>query len=143
MTVTNNARGNRRRSGLARSRDGGPSGKRAVGSGRRLAFHSADDAPAIGDQHLSLIWAIRLSFTGLMANLPNPAQFIGIDNYVDILTDEDLWANFQITAHFVFWTILLQVLIGLGLALLINQKFRGHSFWTTVILLPMCCPPRS
>ena len=88
-----------------------------------------------------LIWAIRLSFTGFMANLPNPARFIGIDNYIDILTDEDLWTNFQITANFVFWTIALQVLIGLGLALLINQKFRGHSLWTTVILLPMMLSP--
>ena len=88
-----------------------------------------------------LIWAIRLSFTGLMANLPGAARFVGLDNYVDILTDEDVWANFQITAHFVFWTIALQVLIGLGLALLINQKFRGHSFWTTVILLPMMLSP--
>jgi multiple sugar transport system permease protein len=88
-----------------------------------------------------LIWAIRLSFTGFMANLPRPASFIGVDNYVDILTDEDLWQNFQNTAHFVFWTIALQVLIGLGLALLINQKFRGHSFWTTLILLPMMLSP--
>jgi multiple sugar transport system permease protein len=88
-----------------------------------------------------LIWAIRLSFTGFMANLPNPARFVGVDNYVDILTDEDLWAHFQATAHFVFWTIALQVLVGLGLALLINQKFRGHSFWTTVILLPMMLSP--
>ncbi len=88
-----------------------------------------------------LIWAIRLSFTGFMANLPRPLSFIGIDNYVDILTDEDIWTNFRVTAHFVFWTIALQVLIGLGLALLINQKFRGHSFWTTVILLPMMLSP--
>jgi multiple sugar transport system permease protein len=88
-----------------------------------------------------LIWAIRLSFTGFMANLPRPLGFIGIDNYVDILTDEDIWTNFQVTAHFVFWTIALQVLIGLALALLINQKFRGHSFWTTVILLPMMLSP--
>ena len=88
-----------------------------------------------------LIWAIRLSFTGFMANLPNPARFLGLDNYVDILTDEDVWTNFQITAHFVFWTIALQVVIGLGLALLINHKFRGHSFWTTVILLPMMLSP--
>ncbi len=65
-----------------------------------------------------LIWAIRLSFTGFMANLPHPASFIGIDNYVDILTDEDVWQHFQSTAHFVFWTIALQVLVGLGLALL-------------------------
>src|SRR5271155_1628769 len=52
-----------------------------------------------------LIWAIRLSFTGFMANLPAPAAFIGIDNYVDILTDEDLWTNFQNTAGFGFSTI--------------------------------------
>ena len=88
-----------------------------------------------------LIWAIRLSFTGFMANLPHPARFIGIDNYVDILTDEDVWGHFQATAHFVFWTIGLQIFVGLGLALLINLKFRGHSFWTTVILLPMMLSP--
>ena len=88
-----------------------------------------------------LLWAIRLSFTGFMANLPSPARFIGIDNYTDILTDEDVWEHFQATAHFVFWTIALQVFVGLGLALLINQKFRGHSFWTTVILLPMMLSP--
>ena len=40
-----------------------------------------------------------------------------------------------------FWTIALQVLVGFGLALLINRKFRGHSFWTTVILLPMMLSP--
>jgi multiple sugar transport system permease protein len=88
-----------------------------------------------------LIWAVRLSFTGFMANLPAPMQFIGIDNYTDILTDEDVWRHFQVTAHFVFWTIALQVVIGLGLALLINQKFRGHSFWSTLILLPMMLSP--
>ena len=33
------------------------------------------------------------------------------------------------------------MLIGLGLALLINRKFRGHSFWTTVILMPMMLSP--
>ena len=37
--------------------------------------------------------------------------------------------------------IALQVLIGLGLALLINRKFRGHSFWTTIILVPMMLSP--
>src|SRR5258708_21910534 len=88
-----------------------------------------------------LIWAIRLSFTGLMANLPTPARFIGIDNYIDILTDEDIWANFQITAHFVFWTIALQVLVGSGLALLLNQKFLAPSLWNTCIFLAAMLSP--
>ena len=47
----------------------------------------------------------------------------------------------QATAHFVFWTILLQTLIGFALAYLIDRKFRGHGFWTTVILIPMMLSP--
>ena len=42
-----------------------------------------------------LIWAIRLSFTGFMANLPKPLGFVGIDNYVDILTDEEVRAGLK------------------------------------------------
>ncbi len=88
-----------------------------------------------------LVWAIRLSFTSFMSNMPMPMRFNGIDNYIDILADEDVWQHFQATAHFVVSTIALQVVIGLGLALLINRQFRGHSFWTTVILLPMMLSP--
>ena len=47
----------------------------------------------------------------------------------------------QTTAHFVFWTILLQTLIGFALAYLIDRKFRGHAFWTTIILVPMMLSP--
>ena len=47
----------------------------------------------------------------------------------------------QATAHFVFWTIVLQTLIGFALAYLIDRKFRGHAFWTTVILIPMMLSP--
>jgi multiple sugar transport system permease protein len=88
-----------------------------------------------------LLWAIRLSFTNFMSNLPFPLRFSGIDNYVDILTDDDVWEHFQTTAHFVVCSIALQVSIGLGLALLINRQFRSHSFWTTIILLPMMLSP--
>ena len=34
----------------------------------------------------------------------------------DILSDSDIWIAMQTTAHFVFWTILLQTLIGFTLA---------------------------
>ena len=47
----------------------------------------------------------------------------------------------QATAHFVLWSIALQLVLGFGLALLINRRFRGHSFWTTIILLPMMLSP--
>ena len=89
-----------------------------------------------------LIWTVKLSFTNYRANRPNaPIRGIGVDNYVSVLTDPDVWAAMQATAHFLFWTILLQTLLGFGLAYLIDRRFRGHSFWTTVILIPMMLSP--
>jgi ABC-type sugar transport systems, permease components len=89
-----------------------------------------------------LIWTIRLSFTNYRANRPNAAlRWVGLDNYTSILSDPDVWHAMQATAHFVLWSITLQVLLGFGLALLINRQFRGHGFWTTVILLPMMLSP--
>jgi multiple sugar transport system permease protein len=89
-----------------------------------------------------LIWTIKLSFTNYRANRPNATVAdVGIDNYVSVLTDPDIWAAMQTTAHFLFWTILLQMLIGFSLAYLIDRKFRGHGFWTTLILIPMMLSP--
>ena len=89
-----------------------------------------------------LIWTIRLSFTNFRANRPGkPVEWVGLENYTRILTDPDTWASMQATAHFLFWTILLQVLIGFTLAWLINRKFRGSDMWTTIIVLPMMLSP--
>lgn len=89
-----------------------------------------------------LIWTIRLSFTNYRANRPNAeVKDIGIDHFQSILTDPDVWAAMQATAHFVFWTILFQTLLGFLLAYLVDRRFRGHGFWTTVILIPMMLSP--
>ncbi|TAK92530.1 MAG: sugar ABC transporter permease [Burkholderiaceae bacterium] len=89
-----------------------------------------------------LIWTISMSFSNFKANMGwMKDKNVGIENYVDILTNSDIWIAMQTTAHFVIWSILLEVLLGFGLALLINRKFKGHSFWTTVILLPMMLSP--
>src|SRR5260221_11611428 len=89
-----------------------------------------------------LLWTIRLSFTNYRANRPNAVVAnVGIDNYVSVLTDPDVWAAMQATAHFLFWTILLQTVLGFTLAYLIDRRFRGYGFWTTVILIPMMLSP--
>jgi multiple sugar transport system permease protein len=89
-----------------------------------------------------LIWAVYLSFTNFRANRPNAEiDGVGLTNYQRVLNDPDIWQAMQTTAHFVFWTILLQMLIGFALAYLIDRKFRGHAFWTTVILIPMMLSP--
>jgi multiple sugar transport system permease protein len=89
-----------------------------------------------------LIWTIRLSFTNYRVNRPNNAvEFVGLENYQRILSDANIWNTMQVTAHFLIWTIVLQVLIGFTLAYLINKKFRGNDVWTTLIVLPMMLSP--
>ncbi|MEM0977222.1 MAG: sugar ABC transporter permease [Pseudomonadota bacterium] len=89
-----------------------------------------------------LIWTIQLSFTNYKANrLGREVKNIGLRNYERILTDSDIWLNMQATAHFLFWTIFFQVLIGFTLAWLINKKFKGNDLWTTIIVLPMMLSP--
>ncbi len=89
-----------------------------------------------------LIWTIQLSFTNYKANrVGREVKNIGLRNYERILTDSDIWLNMQATAHFLFWTIFFQVLIGFTLAWLINKKFKGNDLWTTIIVLPMMLSP--
>ncbi len=89
-----------------------------------------------------LIWTIQLSFTNYKANrIGREVKDVGLRNYERILTDSDTWLNMQATAHFLFWTIFFQVLIGFALAWLINKKFKGNDLWTTIIVLPMMLSP--
>ncbi len=88
-----------------------------------------------------LIWTINLSFTNFKANRLREVKHIGLRNYERILSDTDTWLSLQATAHFLFWTIFFQVVIGFGLAYLINKKFKGNDLWTTIIVLPMMLSP--
>ncbi|MEM9320132.1 MAG: sugar ABC transporter permease [Pseudomonadota bacterium] len=88
-----------------------------------------------------LIWTIRLSFTNFRANRNREVENVGLRNYERILTDPDVWETMQATAHFLFWTLFFQVLIGFALAYLINKKFKGNDLWTTIIVLPMMLSP--
>ena len=89
-----------------------------------------------------LLWTIWLSFTNYRANRQNlDAKWVGLQNYERILTDPDIWLTMQATAHFLFWTLFFQVLLGFALAWLINRKFKGNDMWTTIIVLPMMLSP--
>jgi multiple sugar transport system permease protein len=88
-----------------------------------------------------LLWTVYLSFTNYKANRKAPIRWAGTEHYTDILTDPEIWHSMRVTAHFVFWTVTLETVIGFALAYLIDRRWRGHAFWTTVILIPMMLSP--
>lgn len=71
-------------------------------------------------------------------------KFIGLDNYADILWGPTAYDRFW--SHFIWtivWTALcvtLHYVIGLGLALLLNQKLRGRTFYRLLLVLPWAVP---
>ena len=84
-----------------------------------------------------LIYSLGYSFTDFRASSNQPANFIGLENYRDLLGDEHIWNNFSVTAKYVLVSVGGQVLVGFGVALLLNRKIPGKGLLTTLLMLPM------
>ncbi len=88
-----------------------------------------------------LIWSLGLSFADYSAVKPriegvNP-NWIGGNNYRDVLMDKHIWKYFTITARYVIMAVAGEFIIGFGVALLLNRDFKAKGLVTTLILLPM------
>ena len=88
-----------------------------------------------------LIYSLGFSFTAYRASLNKPAAFIGLQNYRELLSDPNVWRSFSVTAKYVIISVGGQVLVGFGLALLLNRKFPLKGLVTTLLLLPMMLSP--
>ena len=66
-----------------------------------------------------------------------PANYVGLQNYRELLSDPFIWTNFTITAKYVIISVTGQVVVGFGLALLLNREFPFKGLVTTLLLLPM------
>jgi multiple sugar transport system permease protein len=84
-----------------------------------------------------LIYSLGYSFTDFRASVNQPANFIGLDNYRELLGDAHIWNNFSVTAKYVLVSVAGQVLVGFGVALLLNRSIPFKGFITTLLLLPM------
>lgn len=69
------------------------------------------------------------------------APWGGLSNFLDALTDEGFFAAVGRTFLFAGGAVVLELLIGFGLALLMYQRFRGRRFYFTVFLIPMMIIP--
>lgn len=64
-------------------------------------------------------------------------KLIGIENYVDMLHDMKFWAAFRNTLIYGIGSTILQNIIGLAIALLVDSKFRGNKFVRTITYMPI------
>ena len=86
---------------------------------------------------LPLISGLRESFYGNALNLTSGRTWVGLENFRGLSHDPTFWKSLRVTLVFNVIVNPLQVLLAVLLALIVNQKVRGISFFRTVLLLPV------
>ncbi len=85
--------------------------------------------------------SVRLSFYRMILTLPwLGQQFVGLENFADLLSDPVAMRSLFTTLVFVAVTIPLELILGLGMALVMNEVFRGRGLLRAVVLIPWAIP---
>ena len=66
--------------------------------------------------------------------------FAGLDNYTRMTGDGRFWQSLSNTAVFTVFSVLLELILGMGVALVLNQSFRGRGLVRTIAILPWALP---
>jgi multiple sugar transport system permease protein len=69
------------------------------------------------------------------------ADFIGLRNYVNLMSDESFRESFFVTIKFAAVVVTLEMFVGVGLALLLDRNIRGMTVLRTLFILPMMIAP--
>lgn len=86
-----------------------------------------------------LLYALHTSLFSFRFGRIN--EFVGLQNFLRILTDANLHSSLRITLVFVTVTVTVQMLLGFGLALLLNQQMRGRGVLRAIMILPLFATP--
>lgn len=88
-----------------------------------------------------IVESFRLSFYRMILTLPWLGQkMVGWENYVDLWTDPVAWQALRTTLVFVGVTVPSELLVGLGMALVMNEAFRGRGVVRAIVLIPWAIP---
>lgn len=67
--------------------------------------------------------------------------FNGVDNFIAVLSSSDFHNSLRVSAIFTLASVGLTFILGLGLALLLNEEFRGRGLVRVLVALPLVIPP--
>ena len=67
--------------------------------------------------------------------------FIWFDNYVNIFTDPSFWNTIRVSLTYTFFTIIIELLLGLGIALLLAKRTWLNNVLGVLLVLPLMIAP--
>ncbi|MGI9604624.1 MAG: carbohydrate ABC transporter permease, partial [Acidimicrobiales bacterium] len=88
-----------------------------------------------------LVTTIYLSFNRIFLRDLSAREWIGFENYTDVLSDPDFWAAFRLTMLYVAVVVPVHLILGLGLANVLDRVKRGRGVYLAALLLPFIVTP--
>ncbi len=86
-----------------------------------------------------LFQTLWLSFTSF-SSFREPQAFVGFENYLNAFREPIFQTVVTNTAVLTFFVVFVDFVLGLGVALLLNQKFKGRSIVRALVILPWAMP---
>lgn len=83
---------------------------------------------------------LSLYYSFTRYNLPDTPEWVGTENYSGLIQDSRFWNALKVTLIFAVVQVPLSLLVGLMIAVLLNQRVRGMRVFRTLIYLPSIIP---
>lgn len=89
-----------------------------------------------------LVWTLYLSLTDAQGSVRAESDFVGVENYLQVLGDTDrFWPAVLRTFIFTGGALALELVLGMGIALLLWRPFKGEKWVRVAILMPLVATP--
>jgi multiple sugar transport system permease protein len=85
-----------------------------------------------------LMYNVYLSFFDVQLN--GDKSFVGLENYIKLLSNPDYYSAIGTTGIYLFGTVIGTTVLGLGMALLLREPFKGRGLVNAAIMLPYVAP---
>lgn len=85
--------------------------------------------------------AVWYSLERYNLSFPDQRAFIGIDNYLELFTDPAFWNTVRVSLAYALLTVGVQLLLGLGIALLLQRRNWINDLIGVLLILPLMVAP--
>lgn len=100
--------------------------------------------PVILIRGITTVYPVFMTFINSFRNLNviqgGKGEFIGLQNYARMLSDEKIATSLGFTLIFTMVSMIFHIILGIVLALILNMKFKGKKFLRTIVLIPWAMP---
>ncbi|MFW0784256.1 sugar ABC transporter permease [Gordonia sp. CPCC 206044] len=83
-----------------------------------------------------IIYAVWLSLNKMSLSAPGQREFVWFSNYATVLTDNYWWTAFSVTLGITVVSVLIELILGMAIALVMHRTIFGRGTIRTVVLIP-------